>query len=56
MLESELTEHLSYEKHSPSGGNSGNNRDGKTHKTLKNDNGEIEIIVPRDGKENLIRL
>ncbi len=48
MLESELTEHLGYEKHSPEGKNTGNSRNGKTHKTLKNDNGEIEITVPRD--------
>lgn len=48
MLESELTEHLGYEKHSPAGKNTGNSRNGKTHKTLKNDNGEIEITVPRD--------
>jgi transposase-like protein len=48
MLESELTEYLGYEKHSSSGRNSGNNRNGKTHKTLRNDNGEIEITVPRD--------
>ena len=47
-LESELTEHLGYEKHSPTGKNTGNSRNGKTHKTLKNDNGEIEITVPRD--------
>jgi putative transposase len=48
MLECELTEHLGYEKHSPTGKNTGNSRNGKTHKTLKNDNGEIEITVPRD--------
>lgn len=48
MLEAELTEELGYEKHSPEGKNSGNNRNGKTKKTLKNDNGEIEIRVPRD--------
>ena len=48
MLESELTEQLGYEKHSPTGKNSGNSRNGKSHKTLKNDNGEIEITVPRD--------
>jgi transposase-like protein len=48
MLESELTEHLGYERHSPAGNNSGNSRNGKTRKTLKNDNGEIEITVPRD--------
>ena len=48
MLEAELTEHLGYEKHSPLGINTGNSRNGKTSKTLKNDNGEIEITVPRD--------
>lgn len=48
MLESELTEHLGYEKYSPFGKNSGNSRNGKTHKTLRNDNGEIELTVPRD--------
>jgi putative transposase len=48
MLEAELTEQLGYEKYSPVGKNSGNNRNGKTHKTLKNDNGEIELTVPRD--------
>jgi transposase-like protein len=48
MLDAELTEHLGYEKYSPAGRNSGNSRNGKTHKTLKNDNGEIDITVPRD--------
>jgi putative transposase len=48
MLDAELTEHLGYEKHSPAGKNSGNSRNGKTRKTLKNDNGEIDLTVPRD--------
>lgn len=48
MLDAELTEQLGYERYSPSGRNSGNSRNGKTRKTLKNDNGEIEITVPRD--------
>lgn len=48
MLDAELTEHLGYEKYSPSGKNTGNSRNGKTHKTLKNDNVEIELTVPRD--------
>lgn len=48
MLEAELTEHLGYERYSPDGKNSGNSRNGKTHKTLKNDNGQIELTVPRD--------
>lgn len=48
MLEAELTEHLGYERYAPKGKNSGNSRNGKTHKTLKNDNGQIELTVPRD--------
>jgi putative transposase len=48
MLEEELTEHLGYTKYSPEGKNSGNNRNGKTSKTLKNDSGEIELQIPRD--------
>jgi transposase-like protein len=48
MLEAELTEHLGYERYSSDGKNSGNSRNGRTHKTLKNDNGEIELTVPRD--------
>lgn len=48
MLETELTDHLGYDKHSPEGKNSGNNRNGKTYKTIKTDRGEIEIKTPRD--------
>ncbi len=48
MLDAELTEQLGYEKHSTTGKNTGNSRNGKTKKTLKNDNGEIELSVPRD--------
>ena len=48
MHDAELTEHLGYEKYSSEGKNSGNSRNGRTPKTLKNDNGEIEITVPRD--------
>jgi putative transposase len=48
MLNAELTEHLGYPKHSPVGNNSGNSRNGNSTKTLKNDQGEIEIKVPRD--------
>ena len=48
MLDAELTEHLGYERYSPVGRNSGNSRNGKSRKTLKNDNGEIDIEIPRD--------
>jgi putative transposase len=48
LLDAELTEHLGYEKHSPAGDHSGNSRNGYTKKTLKNDQGEIELSIPRD--------
>ncbi|MBV6444084.1 MAG: IS256 family transposase ISDku1 [Ignavibacteriaceae bacterium] len=48
MLEAELSEHLGYAKHSPEGDNSGNSRNGKSVKTIKNEQGKIEIQVPRD--------
>ena len=48
MLEGELSHHLGYEKHDPVGNGSGNSRNGKSHKTLKGDLGEMTIEVPRD--------
>ena len=47
-LNGELTHHLGYEKHSPTGNNSGNSRNGTTPKTLKGKRGQLEIEVPRD--------
>ena len=47
-LQGELTEHLGYPKHDPSGANSGNSRNGVTRKTLKGDFGEVELETPRD--------
>lgn len=48
MLDEELSEHLGYDKHSPEGRNSGNNRNGKTHKSIKTDEGMIDLEIPRD--------
>lgn len=48
MLDAELSDHLGYEKHSPQGDNTGNSRNGKSRKTIKNEQGKIEIEVPRD--------
>ena len=48
MLETELTHHLGYERHSVSGHHSGNSRNGRGKKTVKMGNREIEIDVPRD--------
>jgi putative transposase len=47
-LEGELTHHLGYEKHDPAGYGKGNSRNGKSRKTLKSEQGEVEIAVPRD--------
>ena len=48
MLEAEMDEHLGYDKHSPTGDNSGNSRNGFGKKTIKSEWGESEISVPRD--------
>ena len=48
MLEGELTYHLGYEKNDPVGHGSGNSRNGKSRKTLKSEQGEMELAVPRD--------
>ncbi|MBL7937207.1 MAG: IS256 family transposase [Bacteroidia bacterium] len=48
MLKEELTEHLGYEKHSSLGNNSGNSRNGSSPKSIRTDNGEIDLRVPRD--------
>src|SRR6185312_2403456 len=48
LLEMEMTNHLGYMKHSIEGRGTGNSRNGKTTKTVKTGNGEIEIAVPRD--------
>ena len=42
VMQAELSNHLGYEKHDPTGNNSGNSRNGVTTKTLKGDFGEIE--------------
>ena len=48
LLDVEMTDHLGYSKYASEGKNSGNSRNGKTRKTIKTGNGEIEINVPRD--------
>src|SRR3982751_2600552 len=48
ILEAEMTNHLGYMKNAIEGNNRGNSRNGKGKKTVKTDNGEIEIEVPRD--------
>jgi putative transposase len=45
-LDSELTDHLGYEKNALSSSN--NSRNGKSRKTLKTDHGDMNITIPRD--------
>lgn len=47
-LEAEMCAHLGYEKNAPEGRDGGNSRNGKSSKTLKFENGEVQIDVPRD--------
>src|SRR5205807_1876759 len=47
-MQSEMTEHLGYEKHDIAGHNSGNSRNGSTRKKLLGNFGELELDTPRD--------
>jgi len=49
-MQAEMTEHLGYEKHAPTGNNSGNSRNGSYSKTVKGDFGNLDVTVPRDRK------
>lgn len=48
LLNAEMDEHLGYPKHGFKPAGSKNIRNGSSSKTLKSDNGDIEISVPRD--------
>jgi transposase-like protein len=47
-LETELDTHLGYAKHGRHGNATGNTRNGTSQKTLKGEQGQIELEVPRD--------
>jgi putative transposase len=47
-LQTEMTEHLGYEAHAPEGQSSGNSRNGAGKKTLRTDQGELTVDIPRD--------
>jgi putative transposase len=47
-LQTELSDHLGYEKGDPAGRGSPNNRNGRTSKTVHTDLGPVRIDVPRD--------
>lgn len=51
-LEAEMTDHLGYEPNSLKGRGTGNNRNGKSQKTVISDSGSLEIEVPRDRNSN----
>src|SRR5215831_18897850 len=47
-LETELDTHLGYPKHARISPTTGNRRNGHSQKTLKGEQGQVEIDVPRD--------
>ena len=47
-MQAELTAHLGYARHEPTGRNSGNSRNGGYKKTVKGEFGNMEVAVPRD--------
>jgi putative transposase len=47
-LTAEMSMHLGYEKNDPTGNNSGNSRNGTSKKTLKTDQGDLTLNIPRD--------
>jgi putative transposase len=48
-LDEEMTDHLGYDRHDPSGRGSGNSRNGTRAKTVLTDNvGPVQVEVPRD--------
>lgn len=48
LLNAEMEEHLGYEKNAVKPDNTDNLRNGTSSKTLKSDNGDVEINIPRD--------
>jgi len=48
LLAREMDLHLGYEKHSVSGNNSGNSRNGSYSKRIQTEHGEQDICIPRD--------
>jgi len=48
MLDSEMDEHLGYQKNDRLGKQTSNHRNGKSTKQLKTDAGQVEINIPRD--------
>lgn len=47
-MQAEMTEHLGYEKHEPTGKNSGNSRNGNYKKKVTGEFGNLDVCIPRD--------
>jgi len=47
-MDAEITTHVGYEKHDQSEKSTTNRRNGRSRKTLRSDQGKLEIEVPRD--------
>lgn len=47
-LQTEMSDHVGYEKGDPAGRGSGNSRNGSTRKTLQTEAGPIDLDTPRD--------
>jgi|TARA_R100000687_G_scaffold907_1_gene1868 transposase-like protein len=47
-LEAEMEAHLGYAPNDATGNNSGNSRNGKTKKSVRSSNGDVELDIPRD--------
>ena len=47
-MQTEMTDHLGYDKHASTGKNSGNSRNGASKKTITGEFGNLDISVPRD--------
>ncbi len=47
-MQTELTQHLGYDKHDPAGRGSGNSRNGTTGKTVSTEVGDVTLEQPRD--------
>jgi putative transposase len=48
VLQTELTEHLGYEKHAPENPGAGNSRNGFSKKQIRSEQGPLDLRVPRD--------
>jgi transposase-like protein len=52
MLDSEMNEHLGYEKNDRVAKHTVNNRNGTSKKTIKTSSGQVQIEIPRDREAN----